>query len=318
MSYDLIIIGGGPAGITAGIYAARQKLNTLLITKDFGGQVARKAVMIENYPGFEEISGLELIQKFEKHLRKQKVEIVKDEVGKIEKIGKKFLVQTTGKNKFESKTVIITAGADPRPLEVPGEKEFLGRGVSYCTVCDAPLFLNKTVAVIGGGNAGFEAAIALANYAKKIYILEYGEKVKADTENQERVKKTGKVEVITNAQIGEIKGRHPPATLPGKAGAPKFVNSLIYLDRKMGKEINLAVEGIFIEIGSQPATSFVKDLVEFNEKDEIKVDPFTGQTSCAGLFAAGDADNVPYKQIVIAAGEGAKAALSAYEYLQKH
>jgi len=302
--YDLIIIGGGPAGITAGIYAARQKLNTLLITKSFGGQIARKAVGIENYPGFEEISGLDLIKKFEKHLRKQKIDIERDGVRKVKKIGEKFLVQTTGKNTFEAKAVIISSGADPRPLEVPGEKKFIGKGVSYCTTCDGPLFANKEVAVVGGGNAGFEAAIFLAKFAKKIYILEYSEKISADVENQERVKKIGKIEVITNVQPKEIKGE-------------KFVNSLVYLNRKTGKEVNLAVEGIFIEIGTQPATSFVKGLVEFNEKDEIKVDPFTGQTSCSGLFAAGDADNVSYKQIVIAAGEGAKTALSAYAYLQK-
>lgn len=302
--YDLIIIGGGPAGITAGIYAARQKLNTLLITKSFGGQIARKAVGIENYPGFEEISGLDLIKKFEKHLRKQKIDIERDGVRKVKKIGEKFLVQTTGKNTFEAKAVIIASGADPRPLEVPGEKKFIGKGVSYCTTCDGPLLANKEVAVVGGGNAGFEAAIFLAKFAKKIYILEYSEKINADVENQERVKKTGKIEVITNVQPKEVKGE-------------KFVNSLIYLNGKTEKEVNLAVEGVFIEIGTQPATSFVKGLVDFNEKDEIKVNPWTSQTSCPGLFAAGDADEVPYKQIVIAAGEGAKAAISAYEYLQK-
>jgi len=302
--YDLIIIGGGPAGITAGIYAARQKLNTLLITKSFGGQVARKAIMIENYPGFEEISGMELIQKLEKHLRKQKIDIERDEVTKLKKIGEKFFVQTKSKNRFQSKAVIVASGADPRPLEVPGEKEFIGKGVSYCTTCDAPLFANKTVAVIGGGNAGFEAAIFLSLIAKKIYILEYGKKVGADEINQERVKKTKKVEIITNTALKRIRGN-------------QFVNSIVYQDRKNRKNITLPVEGIFVEVGSQPATSFVKGLVDFNEKDEIIVNPKTGETRIRGLFAAGDIDDVPYKQIVIAAGEGAKAALSAYNYLQK-
>jgi len=306
--YDLIIIGGGPAGITAGIYAARQKLNTLLITKDFGGQVARKAVMIENYPGFEEISGLELIQKLEKHLRKQKIDIERDEVGKVKKVKDRFLIITKSKNRFIAKAVIIASGADPRPLEVPGEKEFLGRGVSYCTVCDSPLFSNKTVAVIGGGNAGFEAALFLSKIAKKIYILEYSPKVGADEINQERVKKTGKVEVVTNAALKQIKGQ-------------KFVNSIIYQDRKTKKNITLPLEGIFVEIGSQPATSFVKGLVKFNHLinrlDEIEIDPRTCQTATPGLFAAGDVTDVKDKQIVIAAGEGAKAALSVYQYLQK-
>ena len=314
--YDLIIIGGGPAGITAGIYAARQKINTLLITKSFGGQVVRKAVAIENYPGFEGISGMELIQKLEKHLRKftllnsrkanltGQVDIEKDEVTKLKKIGNHFFVQTRSKNRFQSKAVIVASGADPRPLEVPGEKEFIGKGVSYCTTCDAPLFVNKTVAVIGGGNAGFEAAIFLSLIAKKIYILEYGKKVGADEINQERVKKTKKVEIITNTALKRIRGN-------------QFVNSLIYQDRKTRKSITLPVEGIFVEVGSQPATSFVKGLVDFNEKDEIIVNPKTGETRIPGLFAAGDIDDVPYKQIVIAAGEGTKAALSAYNYLQK-
>lgn len=301
--YDLIIIGGGPAGMTAGIYAARQKLNILLITKDFGGQIARKAVAIENYPGFEKISGIDLIQKLEKHLRKQKIDIERDMVKEIKKIEQGFLVITKSKNKFKSKAIIIASGADPRPLEVPGEKKFIGKGVSYCTTCDAPLFSGKIVAVIGGGNAGFEAALALSNWAKKIYILECSEKICADFYNQEKVRKTGKIEIITNAEVKEIKGE-------------KFVEFLIYKDRKTKKNINLAVEGVFIEIGSQPVTSFAKGLVKFNEKDEIEVNPFTGETSTRGIFAAGDADNVPYKQIVIAAGEGAKAALSAYNYLK--
>lgn len=309
--YDLIIIGGGPAGITAGIYAARQKLNSLLITKSFGGQMLKKAVMIENYPGFEEISGMELIQKFEKQLRRasarsdgHKIDIERDEVTKVEKIEEHFLVITKNKNRFESKAIIVASGADPRPLKVLGEKEFLGKGLSYCSLCDGPLFLDKTVAVIGGGNSAFEAAIFLSKIAKKIYILEASEKVRADAENQERVKKTGKVEIITNTQVQKIQGK-------------QFVNSLIYEDRKTKREIKLPVEGIFVEIGSQPATSFVKDLVNFNERDEIAVEFETCQTKTPGLFAAGDCNIGKFKQIVTAASEGAKAALAAYGYIEK-
>jgi len=309
--YDLIIIGGGPAGITAGIYAARQKLNSLLITKSFGGQMLKKAVMIENYPGFEEISGMELIQKFEKQLRRasvrsdgHKIDIERDEVTKVEKIEEHFLVITKNKNRFESKAIIVASGADPRPLKVLGEKEFLGKGLSYCSLCDGPLFLDKTVAVIGGGNSAFESAIFLSKIAKKIYILEASEKVRADAENQERVKKTGKVEIITNTQVQKIQGK-------------QFVNSLIYEDRKTKREIKLPVEGIFVEIGSQPATSFVKDLVDFNERDEIAVEFETCQTKTPGLFAAGDCNIGKFKQIVTAASEGAKAALAAYGYIEK-
>ena len=304
MLYDLIIIGGGPAGVSAGIYAARQKLNTLLIAKTFGGQMARKAVDIENYPGFEKISGLELIQKFEKHVIKNKVDIERDLVGKVKKISGGFAVSTKSRKQFQARAVIVASGADPRPLEVPGEKDFIGKGVSYCTACDGPLFADKEVAVIGGGNSGFEAALALKSYAKKIYILEFSPQIKADEANQALSKKSGVIEVIANAALKEISGE-------------KFVDSIIYEDRKSEKSITLKVQGVFVEIGSQPATSFVKDLVDFSPRDEIVVDPKNNMTKTLGLFAAGDVTDVKFKQIVIAAGEGCNAALSAYEYLQK-
>jgi len=304
MLYDLVIVGGGPAGITAGIYAARQKLNTLLITKAFGGQIARKAVPIENYPGMGDISSLELIGKFEKHLKKQEIKIELDTISSIKKSGDFFSIITGSKKEFQSKTVIIASGADPRPLEIPGEKEFIGKGVSYCVTCDGPLFAGKTVMVIGGGNAGFEAAILLANLVKKIYIIEFSPKVRADLENQEKAKKTGKVEIITSAALKKIEG-------------DKFVNSVIYQNNSTKELTTLKVDGVFVEIGSQPATSFVKSLVDFSERDEIIIDPKTLQTKTPGLFAAGDVSDVVYKQIVIAAGEGAKAALSVSNYLQK-
>jgi len=301
--HDLIIIGGGPAGIAAGIYASRQKLNALLITKSFGGQMARKAVAIENYPGFEEISGAELIHKFEKHLRKQKISIEMGEVKIVKKTSKGFLISTKTKKQFQAKAVIVASGADPRPLEVPGEKKFIGKGVSYCVACDGPLFAGKNVAVVGGGNAGFEAVLSLIKFAKKIYILESGPKAAADSLLQEKALKTGKVELLTSAESKKIEGKD-------------FVESMTYLDKKTKRTRKLQVEGIFVEIGSQPATSFVKGLVDFNEKDEVMVNPRTGKTKTAGLFAAGDLDDVPYKQIAVAAGEGVKAALSASIYLQ--
>lgn len=302
--YDLIIIGGGPAGITAGIYAAREKLNTLLITKNFGGQINRKAVSIENYLGFPKISGLDLIKKFENHLRKFPIEIIFGTVTKVKRKKGTFIILSENKKQFYSKALIIASGVDPRPLEVPGEKEFIGKGVSYCVTCDGPLFKDKNVAVIGGGNAGIEAAIALSKWVKKVYVLEFLPTIQADKVNIDRFQKLKKRgEIITNVEVKEIKGT-------------RFVNSLIYKDRKAKETKTLSVEGIFIEIGSIPATQFVKGLVEFNEKDEIKINPMTGETSTRGLFAAGDADDVPYKQIVSAAGEGAKAALSAIRYLE--
>jgi len=302
MTYDLIIVGGGPAGVSAGIYASRYGLNTLLITKEFGGQLAKKAVAIENYPGFPEISGLDLIKEFEKHLKKYKIETVKDTVRKLEKKDDKFKVMTE-KNEFEAGAIIVATGADPRKLEVPGEEEFIGKGVSYCVACDGPLFRDKVVAIIGGGNTGFEAALFMSKIAKKVYILEYNLSPAADKINQDRAAGVPVVKVITNAALEKIEGE-------------KFVNSLTYKDRATGKENNLKIDGVFVEIGTQPATSFAKGLVDFNEVDEIIIDSKTGKTSTPGLFAAGDADDVPYRQVVIAAGEGAKAALSVIKYLQ--
>ncbi len=301
--YELIIIGGGPAGITAGIYAARQKINTLLITKDFGGQIAKKAVAIENYPGFEAISGIELVEKFKKQLSKYKIDIEREEVIKVKKVNKSFFILTRSKKEFKAKAVIVASGADPRPLEVPGEKEFIGKGVSYCAVCDGAVFSGKTVAVIGGGNSAFETALFLTNLAKKIYILEYGSEIKADKENQEAVEKSGKVKIITNTALKEIKG-------------DKFVNSLVYQDRKTKEEKRLDVEGIFVEIGYQPTTFFVKGLVDFNEQDEIKIEFETCQTKTPGLFAAGDVNVGRFKQVTTACGEGTKTALAAFNYLK--
>jgi len=300
-TYDLIIIGGGPAGVTAGIYASRKKLKTLLIAKNFGGLMSGKAVTIENYPGFEEISGSELIGRFEKHLRKQKIDIEKDSTERIEKSGQEFSVFTEKKKQFHSKAIIIASGSEPRTLGLAEEKEFIGRGVSYCSICDGPMFLNKTVAVVGGGNSAFETAVSLADYAKKIYILEVGKEVKADEVLQEKAKKTGKIEVMTGVSVKKIEGE-------------KFVKSLVF--ERDNELKTLEVQGIFVEIGYNPATSFVKDLVDLNEKKEIVIDLKNNQTGTPGLFAAGDSSSIPFKQIVIAAGEGAKAALSVYNYLQ--
>lgn len=320
--YDLIIVGGGPAGISAGIYAARQKLKTLLIAKNFGGQVAKKAVDIENYPGFSKISGKELIEKFEKHLAGFEIDIERDLVKIIKKDNNDFFVITENNREFKAKTIIVASGANPRLLDIPGEKEFIGKGVSYCSVCDGPMFSNKIVAVVGGGDAGFETAISLNNWVKKIYLLEYAPKVVADARNQETVSKIDKIKIMTNVILKEIKGE-------------VFVNSVIIQDRESKKESDLKLDGIFVEIGSIPATYFVspvrnsegsqrkisngvKDLVDFNKKGEIKINPETCMTKTDGLFSAGDVTEIKEKQIIIAAGEGAKAALSAYKYLQRN
>ncbi len=304
MTYDVIIIGGGPAGIAAGIYADRQQLNALLITKGFGGQIAHTAVEIENYPGFQKILGSKLIEKLKQHLKKHRIDILIDSVVSATKENSLFLLKTENKKTFQAKAIIVASGADPRPLEVPGEKKFIGKGVSYCTLCDAPVFQEKDVAVIGGGDAGLEAALALSLWAKRVYVLEFLDHLAANPQNQQSLAQNPKIKIIFSAALQEIQG-------------DQFVRSLVYKNIKTGEIKILPIEGIFVQIGSQPAISFVKSLVDFNEKDEIIIDPATTKTKTPGLFAAGDVTNTPHKQVVIAAGEGAKAALAVYRYLKK-
>ncbi len=302
--YDLIIIGGGPAGISAGIYAARKKINTLLVTKEFGGQM-NMAHEVENYPGITSLMGVELTQKFVEHLKKFEIEIKEGKnVRELIKSRNGFEVILEDREKLESKTIIIASGKNPRPLKVPGEDKFLGKGVTYCSVCDTPLFKGKDVAVIGGGNAGLDAAMDLTKYANKIYVLEFMEKMLGDESTQEKLKTSGKAELITNAATKEIKGN-------------KFVEVLVYEDKKTGKTKEIKVQGVFVEIGYVPSSGFIKDLVKFNKAGEIAINPKDNSTKTPGIFAAGDVTDVLYKQIVIAAAEGAKAALSVYNYLTK-
>lgn len=305
--YDLIIIGAGPAGVSAGVYAARQQLKILIISKDVGGQVAKKAVDIENYPGFEHISGPDLVELYKKQIKFNNLEVQHDEVLKVEKPGDIFTVSTKSGKSYEATSVIITTGAQSRKLNVPGEEQYEGKGVSYCSLCDGPIFRNKTLAVVGGGNNGFESALFLSNYVKYAYILEYSDKPNADAENQELVAEHKNIEVITHAKVLKIEGE-------------KFVNSITYQDVKSEEEKKLEVNGVFVEIGYIPSTGFAKSLAELNEKGEIIFDPKTLETKTPGLFSAGDCNVSKYKQIVMASGQGAVAALSAYEYIkrQKH
>jgi len=305
MIYDLIIIGAGPAGVAAAVYAARQRLGILIISKDIGGQVAKKAVDIENYPGFEKISGPDLVELYQKQLKANELEVTLDEVVGIEKKDGKFFVSTASGKTHEAVSVIVTSGAKSKLVNVPGEEEFEGKGVSYCSLCDGPVFKGKDVAVVGGGNNGFESAVFLSNYVKHVTILEYNDKVNADAENQELVAKNKNIEIITNAKIVKIEGK-------------VFVNAIYYEDRASGTEKKLDVSGVFVEIGYSPATSFLNGLVELNDKKEIIFDPVTLSTKTPGLFSAGDCNVSKYKQIVMASGEGAKAALSAYEYIKKN
>ena len=304
MIYDVVIIGGAMAALSAAIYAARKKIHTVILTAKIGGQ-SLLTDNIENYPGFKLISGGELIQKVKEQAENLGVEIKEGKtIKEIKKSGDNFEVKAEDGEIFQTRAIIIATGKKPRHLNVPGEQEFIGKGVSFCSICDAPLFGGKDVVVVGGGNAGLESAMDLTKYANKIYVLEFSPKIMGDESTQEKLRQSGKTEFIANAQVKEIKGN-------------KFAESLIYEDRQSGEKKELKAGGVFVNIGQIPATDFVKNTVQLNERGEIIIDPKTNQTSVKGIFAAGDATDIPFKQCVIAAGEGAKAALNVYNYLQK-
>lgn len=299
--YDLIIIGAGPAGMTAAVYAARKKLDTLVISKNVGGQTLL-APGVETYMGYQYITGRELMRKFEEQVRQFPIALsIGGEVTKLRVEDKFFAVLTSNSNKrFKGKAVIIASGRRAKSLNVPGEKELLGRGVSYCATCDVPLFGGMDVAVIGSGNSAITAVNDLAKYARKIYnIVRFS--VKADSILVEKAEKSGKVEFLSGYGVREIKGKDK-------------VESIVIRHIKSDKEVVLDVGGVFIEIGAIPNVEFAKDVVELNELKEIVVD-CECKTSVGGIFAAGDVTNAPEKQIIVAAGEGAKASLSAYRYL---
>lgn len=297
--YDLIIIGAGPAGLSAALYAARQQLNIIIITKNIGGQVLWSAD-VENYLGYENIVGTELSEKFLEHVKKYKIKMNEDEkVISINKKDKGFVVKTS-KSNYETMAVIITSGKEPLKLGVPGEEKFLGKGVSYCATCDGLFFQGQDVAVIGGGNAGVDAALQLDKIVKKIYLIELADELKADQISIEQCKKSKKIEVILKTKVKEIFGKNTVEGIKVETGNDE-------------KEIKL--DGVFIEIGSTPSVDFVKGLKK-NELNEIIVNN-KNETNIPGLFAAGDVTDIPEKQIVVAAGEGCKAALSAFKFLSK-
>ncbi len=305
MVYDSIIIGSGPAGLTAGIYAGRKKMDVLILTKKIGGE-ASMAYTIENFPGLPKITGAELIAKMREAAERCGAAVKEGEIiSKIEKRKDNFLIKTEKGDFFEAKTIIIASGRMPKKLDVPGAKEFESRGLSFCTICDAPIFAGKDVAVVGGGNAALNSALDLLPYANKIYLLQHREKFIADEATMEKLRAAAKVVFLTNAETREIKGK-------------KFVEGLVYEDLLSKTEKELAIQGVFISIGQTPSADFVKDFLKLNEKGEIITDCATNSTSVAGIFAAGDATNAKYRQYIIASAEGAKAALSAHEYLLKN
>jgi len=303
--YDVIIVGYGPAGITAAIYAARKKLNVLLIGDLPGGEV-RNSGDIENWPGSGETDGIALSEQMVKHLdlHKDDVTILATKVAKVAKGDDGiFTVTVEGGDEHRGKTVIYTAGRHPRMLGVPGEEEFKNKGVSYCATCDAPLFPDKTVAVVGGGNTGAEAVIMFQNIAKKIYLLHIEDTLPADPILVNNFKDDPKVEIIYNAKTTKIEG-------------DVTVERLVYEDAKSGEEKTLELEGVFVTIGSIPNTEPVKDLLKLDKYGAIPADRY-GITEVDGFFAAGDVTDIRDAQIVVAAGHASSAALSAGDYLSR-
>ncbi|MDD5527427.1 MAG: FAD-dependent oxidoreductase [Patescibacteria group bacterium] len=299
--FDTIIIGGGPAALSAAIYAARRQMKTLMIAKDFGGQMMW-ASAIENYPGYKSIAAAELIEKFSEQVKELGVEIKFSEVKEIKKLADDSFEVSIGNEKFSAKTVIAAIGAAHRQLGVPGENELAGRGVAYCANCDGPLFKNKTVAVVGGGNSALDAAEILSKIAAKVYLIHQFPVFQAFEHLEKKVRETANIEIILQSKVEEIIGDKKVASIKARNLTD---NSL--------QEI--PVDGIFVEIGFEVNTKLAAEIVKLNERKEIIISD-KGETSLPGLFAAGDATAVPYKQIIIASGQGAVAALGAYEYIQ--
>jgi alkyl hydroperoxide reductase subunit F len=301
ITYDLLILGGGPAAMSAAVYAARKMMNIAIITKDFGGQI-RETSEIENWLGFQSINAKDLADSFEEHVKGFDIPVgLGTSVTEIKKKGAAFTVLADDNKIYSSRTLIIATGKRHRPLNVPGEKKLLGRGVAYCATCDAPFFKGKKVVVAGGGNSAFTTAVDLLKVEAEVTLVNFIKGWQADESLQERMKQAGKVSLLDYHQIVKIEGKDSVA-------------GVVVKNRENNREKKLRANGVFIEIGLSPNNEPIKNLVELNEHGEIIVD-CSCRTSVEGLFGAGDVTTVPHKQIVISAGEGAKAALSAYDYL---
>lgn len=299
--YDVIIVGGGAAGLTAAIYTSRKSLKTLVVSMDIGGQTNMTS-WIENYPGVDPCHGAILMKKFEEQAKEFGAEVIPGKIVEVKHLGEKhFSVKLTSEETFESKTIILAFGKVPKSLGIIGEDKFFGRGISTCVTCDGPLFKNKIVAIIGGGNSAIEGALELSGIAKQVYLIHRRDKFTADEVSVSKLKKCKNVQLFLNSTAKEVRGK-------------KFVEGLMIENILNHEKENLYLEGIFVEIGFMTDSSMVKNLVKVNEKNEIIIDERCN-TSCAGVFAAGDSTTAVFKQTVIAAGEGAKAGLEAYRYL---
>ena len=303
--YDLTIIGGGPAGVAAGVYAARKRLKTLFVTYEWGGQ-STVSEGIQNWIGTVNMSGTSLAKALKEHLEAYKADVVDikegEAVAKITKGGEGFTVATEKGGVYETKTVLIASGSNRRKLEIPGAAQFEGKGITYCASCDGPLFAGKDVVVVGGGNAGFETAAQLLAYAKSVTLLQRGKEYRADPVTVQKVLANPKMRGITNTELVEIRGE-------------QFVTSIVYKDLADGKNKEILCGGIFVEIGLVPATSYVKDLVELNKYGQIVTDPRTQETKTPGVWAAGDCTDGLYNQNNIAAGDAVRALEDIYMHL---
>lgn len=299
--FDMLIVGGGPAASAAAVYAARKGLRTGIVTDRFGGQVL-DTLGIENFISVQETEGPKLVHALEQHVKSYDVEVIKLQRASALIPGEVFTVECESGASLKAKSVILATGARWRELNVPGEQEYRNRGVAYCPHCDGPLFKGKPVAVVGGGNSGVEAAIDLAGVVSHVTLLEYDVMLRADEVLQRKLRSLSNVTVITSAQTMEV------------TGDGNKVNGLRYRDRKLGAENLISLDGIFVQIGLLPNTDWLKNTIALSARGEIEVDVH-GQTSIPGVFAAGDVTTVPYKQIIIALGEGSKAALGAFDYL---
>jgi len=303
--YDCVIIGAGPGGLTAAIYTRRKGMKTLIVSIDIGGQT-NLAPLIENYPGIDAISGIQLMQKFLFQAKKFGVDIRIEKVKKIEKNKGNFKITLSNREEINTKSIIITSGKIPEKLGIPGEDKFLGKGVSMCITCDGPLYRNKTAVIVGGGNSAAGSAIWLSKIAKKIYLIHRRKEFRADKITLETIKKIKNIEIIKNSIPIEILGDKNN----------KIVEKIKIKNIKTKKIKEIKTDSVFIEIGCKIDDGFFKDIVKTDDKKRIIID-INGKTSQEGIFAAGDITNSDHKQIVIAAGEGAKAALGAYEYVSK-
>lgn len=306
--YDLAIVGGGPAGVAAGVYAARKKLKTIFIAETIGGQ-STDSVGIENWIGTPKIAGLDLAKALEAHLKTYASDVVDIKIGaratKATKVGENFSIETS-QGSFEARALLIATGGSRRKLDAKGAADFENKGLTYCASCDGPLFADMDVAVIGGGNAGFESAAQLLAYCKSVTLVHRSaEFTRADAKTVEAVLAHPKMKALTNSEPTEVKGSN-------------FVSSLVVKNNLTGETTELPVSGIFVEIGMLPSTDFVKGLVPLDEFNRVKIDPKNQRTSVGGVWAAGDCTDELYHQNNIAAGDAVKALEDIYYWLKMH